>query len=121
MNKGVMLGEQFLNSVICTPGEGERFREGALQVSGYATGDVDRVELSADGGRSWHNATLFGRENQWAWKFWDAALRLEPGEHQLTVRAWDSTGNTQPEHVAEIWNYRGYMNNAWHRIKIYVE
>jgi hypothetical protein len=39
--------------------------------------------------------------------------------HALAVRAWDTAANTQPATAAEIWNFKGYMNNAWHRITLH--
>ena len=32
--------------------------------------------------------------------------------------ATDSAHNTQPEGYKAIWNARGLMNNAWHKIHI---
>jgi sulfite oxidase len=78
---------------------------------------VERVELSADGGMSWtwceHQAAPPG-----AWSLWRAEISLSPGDHELVCRAWDSAANTQPERVAPLWNFKGYMNNAWHRVRV---
>ncbi|MEH2423269.1 MAG: hypothetical protein V7K48_20855 [Nostoc sp.] len=38
--------------------------------------------------------------------------------NRVIVRAWDSAGNTQPEDVKTIWNFKGYMNNSWHQIEV---
>jgi hypothetical protein len=27
---------------------------------------------------------------------------------------------TQPEDPAHLWNFKGYMNNAWHRVRVWV-
>ena len=43
------------------------------------------------------------------------------GEHELTARAWDSAGATQPESAAALWNFKGYANNAWHRVRVRFE
>jgi sulfite oxidase len=45
-------------------------------------------------------------------------MTLDPGAHQLIVRAWDSAGCTQPEDVRQVWNWKGYVNNAWHRVNV---
>ncbi|MGH2628723.1 MAG: hypothetical protein ACRDHY_18960 [Anaerolineales bacterium] len=37
----------------------------------------------------------------------------------MAVRAWDEAGQTQPEDPATIWNFKGYANNARHRITIH--
>jgi sulfite oxidase len=90
-------------------------------VQGYAMagGDrtIERVDLSADDGQTWQQATL-GRVEPWSWRLWQATLDLAPGLHTLVVRAWDSATNTQPEQVRSVWNFKGYMNNAWHRVPV---
>jgi sulfite oxidase len=123
-SEGEMLGEIPLNCVICTPQEGETPARGPLVVRGYAVagGDrrVGRVEVSADGGRSWTGATLAGEESASAWRFWEVVLDLGPGPHEISARATDSEGGTQPASVEDVWNFLGYANNAWHRVGIEV-
>ena len=46
------------------------------------------------------------------------ATERVPREHELVARATDSAGGTQPEHVRDRWNPKGYMNDAWHRIRV---
>ena len=48
------------------------------------------------------------------------SLDLPPGEHELVVRAWDSSAATQPEDEASLWNPKGYVNNARPRITLNV-
>ena len=43
---------------------------------------------------------------------------LAPGEHEILVRAWDSSAATQPEDEAALWNPKGYVNNARPRIRV---
>jgi len=120
-SRGLMLGELSLTSAIGRPVDGEEVPAGATTVIGYAMagGDrtVERVELSRDGGQSWtwceHAPAPPG-----AWTLWRAEIDLEPGDHELVCRAWDSAANTQPEAVAPLWNFKGYMNNAWHRVRV---
>ena len=45
-------------------------------------------------------------------------LDLEPGEHEVLVRAWDSSAATQPEDEGALWNPKGYVNNARPRIRV---
>ncbi len=45
---------------------------------------------------------------------------LDPGRHELLVRAWDSAGATQPESPATVWNPKGYANSAWGRLVVEV-
>ena len=39
----------------------------------------------------------------------------------LVVKAVDSSYNNQPDSVAGIWNLRGVVNNAWHRVTLPLE
>ena len=116
------LGEAPLSSAICTPAGGASIRAGAVAVAGWACagGDrvVDRVEVGDSGGAAWQPADLVGDAVPGAWRLWRAVLDLPPGEHELAVRAWDSAGGTQPEAAAAVWNFKGYANNAWHRVRV---
>jgi sulfite oxidase len=123
-DKGIVLGELSVNSAICRPGDGKTVPAGQALVEGWASagGDrlVARVEVSRDGGKSWLEAQLVGAGRAWTWCLWRARLEPEPGPCELVVRAWDSAANTQPEDPAEIWNLKGYVNNAWQRVRITV-
>ena len=111
-----------LSSVICDPANGATLVAGPVIVRGYAVaGDqpLARVEVSSDGGHSWIAATLERPTNEpWAWRFWRVRLEMPPGDHSLAVRAWDSTGQTQPERIRDVWNFKGYVNNAWHQVRV---
>ena len=48
-------------------------------------------------------------------------LDLRPGHYQIMVRAWDSSGRTQPEEMGQVWNWKGYLNHAWHRVNVFVK
>ena len=113
-----------LNAVITTPQEGETVAAGPTRIQGYAIAGegapVERVELSLDGGETWTTATIVERADPYAWCFWEVTVALSPGDCQLIVRAWDASGQTQPEDMRPLWNFKGYMNNAWQRVKIYV-
>jgi len=120
--RAVELTETPVNSAICTPSPNERVRAGTIDVAGWAVagGDrlVERVEVSADGGRNWSAAELVGERARWAWRLWRVRLELAAGRHELVARAWDSAGGGQPEHAATVWNFKGYVNNAWHRVAV---
>jgi sulfite oxidase len=53
---------------------------------------------------------------RWACRQWRASLILAPGEHEIMVRAWDSSAATQPEDDAALRNPKGYVNNARPRV-----
>jgi sulfite oxidase len=124
-SQGEMLGALPLNSVICTPHEGETLRAGPVLVQGYAiTGQghhIERVELSVDDGKTWTDATLLEQPNAWTWCFWETTVNLHPGKHQIIVRACDSSGYTQPEDLSQVWNFKGYLNNAWHCVSVFIQ
>jgi sulfite oxidase len=116
--------------------------------SGYAISGggrgIARVEVSADGGQSWHEAVLGEGKQQpahkaWAWTFWEATVAVPPtatsrvasakggGRQQgghgasaqtVTVccRAIDTAFSMQPEDVGSVWNLRGLNNNSWHTV-----
>mmetsp|Transcript_6837 Transcript_6837/g.19846 ORF Transcript_6837/g.19846 Transcript_6837/m.19846 type:complete len:582 (-) Transcript_6837:255-2000(-) len=92
--------------------------------SGGGRGIV-RVDVSADGGASWHKATLAEGSEQppdraWAWTFWEAEVPVAEAEGATTIicKATDAAHNSQPESVAGIWNLRGLNNNSWHRVPV---
>ena len=118
---GIMLGDLSITSVICAPPAGSTIPTGSVALSGYAMAGggrtIERVDITCDGGRSWVQATL-GKSEPWAWRLWHAEVQLERGSQQFAVRAWDSAANTQPEQYRDVWNFKGYMNNAWHRIDL---
>ena len=122
---GVPLGEISTNSAICRPQEGETVACGAIQVEGWALvgGDrqVERVDVSADGGENWIQADILASEGPWSWSLWRAEIEVGSGPGELIARAWDSAANTQPENAAHLWNVKGYANNAWDRVNVNVE
>jgi len=119
--KGMMLGESPVNSVICSPLPGETRPAGRVTVRGWAMAgggrEVARVDVSADGGATWRTADL-SSEPSWTWRFWEVPLDLAAGEHEICCRAFDSAAQTQPGRPAEVWNFKGYANNAWHRVRV---
>jgi sulfite oxidase len=120
---GRMLGELPVNSVICSPADGDRLEVGAIEFRGYAIAGGNRrvaaVELSADCGKTWTSAAL-EPGGDWCWTLWHASLAMPPGVHRIVVRAQDSSGETQPADLRSVWNFRGYVNNAWHAISVTV-
>jgi sulfite oxidase len=115
---GMMLGELNVNAIIAqiVPGAGGVIVRG-IAVAGER--QVERVEVSADGTR-WTQAELIDPPTRYGWRRWQARLALEPGEHEIMARAWDSAAATQPERLESVWNFKGYMNNAWHRVRVTV-
>jgi sulfite oxidase len=119
---GMPLGLVALNSDVLSPRDGQTVAAGPVELGGYAFagGDryVSRVDVSTDGGVSWTQANLLEDLGRWAWRHWCLTLDLPAGEHELLVRAWDSSAATQPEDEAALWNPKGYVNNARPRIRL---
>jgi sulfite oxidase len=119
---GMSLGLVALNSDVLSPADGETVAAGPVEVRGYAFAGgerhVTRVDVSLDGGVSWSQAELLEDLGPWAWRHWRITLTLAPGEHEILVRAWDSSAATQPEDEAALWNPKGYVNNARPRARV---
>jgi sulfite dehydrogenase len=96
-------------------GDGASRAAGVVQVQGVAFGGlhaVRKVEVSADGGKSWAEARLVGPDlGKYAWRQFALAVKLPPGKHVLASRATDAAGNVQPEVRME--NAGGYNNTSW--------
>ncbi len=111
-----------LNAAICAPATGASVKAGITRVSGYALasgqapGNIDKVEVSRDGGKNWTLARLLGTPSLFAWQHWTADLELPAGKHDLAVRATDTFGNTMPERGE--WNFKGYLYNGWHHVSV---
>jgi len=81
-------------------------------------GSIERVEVSTDGGTTFNAAVLGEPLGPNAWRGWSFTWDATPGEHTLSSRATDSSGNTQP--LAPPWNLKGYANNAVERTTVQV-
>ncbi|KAH7462109.1 Sulfite oxidase, mitochondrial [Phytophthora ramorum] len=104
-----------------------------VTVKGYAWSgggrNIIRVDISADGGKTWTPAELHesGKRQKynraWAWTPWELDVEVPPGTKKLDImcKAVDASYNVQPDTIAPIWNMRGVLNNAWHRVHVSVE
>jgi sulfite oxidase len=119
---GTSLGVIALNADVLSPADGATVAAGPVEVRGYAFAggerSVARVDVSLDGGARWSQAELLDDLGRWAWRHWRTTVDLAPGEHEIAVRAWDSSAATQPENEATLWNPGGYVNNAQPRIRV---
>jgi len=93
---------------------------GPVMLTGRAwsgQGAVQRVDVGIDG--KWAPAHLEHPAAPFAWCAWSMPWVADPGEHELTCRATDSSGAVQP--LEQVWNYQGMGNNVVQRIKVSVE
>jgi sulfite oxidase len=121
--RGISLGPLTMTSGILCPGDDDaRLPAGPTEVIGYAFAaegrTIVRVDVSLDGGRTWTQAAVDDPPSPWAWQLWHTTLDLPAGPAEITARAWDDTGATQPEFPASLWNPAGYDNNSWARIRV---
>ena len=121
---GISLSSVPLNCDILVPGDGAEIAAGPLTIRGWALAGggrgIGRVDVSLDGGHTWHQADLHPTTSRWAWRLWSLTVEARSGPMTLTARAWDDTGVTQPESPAALWNPRGYANNAWAHVEVTV-
>ncbi|KAI2627921.1 Oxidoreductase, molybdopterin-binding domain-containing protein [Hypomontagnella submonticulosa] len=105
-----------------------------VQIEGYAYSgggrEIQRVDVSLDGGETWDQAQLIDDtklergSKAWCWKRWKYETKLSEiakasnGEAKTTlvVKATDDAYNTQPETHKSIYNLRGNLATAWHRV-----
>jgi DMSO/TMAO reductase YedYZ molybdopterin-dependent catalytic subunit len=77
---------------------------------------IVRVEVGVDG--KWFEADLAKPAGEWAWRGWSCEWEAAPGEHALSCRATDATGDTQP--TDQPWNIQGMGNNLVQEIEVTV-
>jgi DMSO/TMAO reductase YedYZ molybdopterin-dependent catalytic subunit len=85
-------------SRIDTVQDGERLSPGRIPIGGIAWAPhrgIERVEVSADGGKSWNNARLARQLDIDTWRQYVYEWEAKPGEYTLQVRATDGEGETQ--------------------------
>jgi len=106
-----------VRSFLISPDGSDKIPAGfPLQLQGIAftgTGGIQKVEVSDDNGKSWHDARLAEDLGQYSFRTWLFAWTAkQPGTYQIAVRATDGSGNTQPDEA--VWNPGGYL---WNKIE----
>ena len=111
-----------VKSVIAGPSDGANLRAGNVRVHGAAwagEADIEKVEISTDGGATWIPAKLGHDQAHYAWRLWAYDWKpAKTGDYTLLSRATDSQGRTQPS--AAVWNPSGYLYNAIDQVKVHV-
>jgi DMSO/TMAO reductase YedYZ molybdopterin-dependent catalytic subunit len=101
--------------------DGASFTAGTtMPVRGIAFGGdtgVAKVELSADGGKSWLPTTLGRDYGKYSFRQWETVTSLPvKGHHALMVRCTNLTGDVQPP--APNWNNSGFMRNVIETVQV---
>ncbi len=103
-----------VRSFITSVKDGATVKAGSpLQLRGFAFDGgygIREVDVSADGGRTWKEATLGKDLGKYSFREWQATVRLDRGVHELKVRAVNAIGQSQP--LESLWNPAGYMRNV---------
>jgi DMSO/TMAO reductase YedYZ molybdopterin-dependent catalytic subunit len=109
------LAEMQVKAIIAKPAPMEQITPNtAYRIHGAAwTGEseINRVEVSSDGGRSWSAARLLETARAHCWRLWEFPWRspAQVGRLSLMVRATDARGHTQP--MQRDTDRRNYMIN----------
>ncbi|CAG0918713.1 unnamed protein product [Notodromas monacha] len=133
-SKAMSIQEMPVTSAFTYPKNGSKVRvkNGKISAKGYAWSGggrpIIRVDISADGGKTWYVANMDKREPKcegtysfcWSWTLWSAEIPTPKGVHEaeLMVKAIDASYNSQPDTTANIWNFRGVLSNAYHRVVV---
>lgn len=124
VTRGVPLSEMNLNAVVLEPADDTVLAPGTHTLRGWAVGAagaaITSVDVSLDDGGTWQRAEVSGERGKWTWTPWQYTCTLAAGTHTIVVRAHDETGVPQPSQLRDVWNAKGYMNNAWHRVRVIV-
>jgi hypothetical protein len=111
-----------VKSIIASPDNGATVALGqAAAITGAAwsgeAGNVVRVDVSIDEGRSWKQARLSGESTPFGWRLWSFSWTPSIERHYTVLaRARDSSGDVQP--VIPEWNPGGYLWNAIARVDV---
>jgi DMSO/TMAO reductase YedYZ molybdopterin-dependent catalytic subunit len=113
-----------VKSVIAWPPDGHEMAPTRTVISGVAwsgdAGPVAAVDVSVDGGRTWHASKLGRDQSQFGWRQWE--LEWTPQReafYTIMARARDAAGDTQP--FDQEWNPSGYGWNVVPRVRLNVD
>jgi DMSO/TMAO reductase YedYZ molybdopterin-dependent catalytic subunit len=110
-----------VRSFITSLADGATIKPGRTELRGIAFdggSGIKKVEISADGGASWHDTALERDYGKYSFRRWKGELIAPSGTVTLAVRATANDGATQP--VAQGWNPSGYLRNAIETYKVTV-
>jgi DMSO/TMAO reductase YedYZ molybdopterin-dependent catalytic subunit len=107
--------EIVVNSLITAPGEHHKQKVGSpVEIRGIAWDGgygITRVEISADGGKSWREATLGKDGGRFSFRSWTYRfVPTKPGSTSIIAKASNRAGQTQADTL--IFNPAGYHNNV---------
>jgi sulfite oxidase len=105
-----------LKSIITQPLKDETFPAGPITILGApydGEDEIRSIDVSVDGGKSWHAEEFIGPRERFAWRQWHYVWRAETkGTSTIMARATDHKGAQQLMDAS--WNVLGYGNNGVH-------
>lgn len=114
------IGRFNVRSFITSVANGASVRAGQpLAVRGIAFDGgqgVREVAYSVDGGQSWRAAQLGADLGKYSFREFTFGFTPERGTHDLRVRAWNRSGQSQP--MEALWQPAGYMRNVVESVKV---
>jgi DMSO/TMAO reductase YedYZ molybdopterin-dependent catalytic subunit len=114
------IGRFTVRSFITSVQDGARIRAGQQTVVRGIAFDggqgVREVAYSTDGGQSWRGARLGQDMGRYSFREFTFAFVPDPGNHDLRVRAWNRSGQSQP--IEALWQPAGYMRNVVESVKV---
>ena len=114
------IGRFTVRSFITSLHDGQRLRAGQpANVRGIAFDGgqgVREVAYSTDGGQAWREAKLGADMGRYSFREFTFGFTPEKGSHDLRVRAWNRSGESQP--MDALWQPAGYMRNVVESVKI---
>jgi DMSO/TMAO reductase YedYZ molybdopterin-dependent catalytic subunit len=117
----VPISAMTVRSLFVRPEPGESVAAGGpYEVQGLALdggSGIRKVEVSADGGKTWSDAKLDPEIGKYSWRRWRFSWRSRPGRHKLMARATNAAGQTQ---TAAQWNRSGYARNVIETLEVTV-
>lgn len=114
------IGRFNVRSFITSVQDGGRVRAGQESVVRGIAFDggqgVREVAYSTDGGQSWRGAKLGADMGRYSFREFSFGFTPEKGVHDLHVRAWNRSGQSQP--MQALWQPAGYMRNVVESVKV---
>jgi DMSO/TMAO reductase YedYZ molybdopterin-dependent catalytic subunit len=90
-----------VRSVVTFPRDDQTtLRHGTHVIRGRAwsgAGAITQVEVSMDGGQTWHAAHLEPPRERWLWVRWSYVWEAQPGQYAIMARATDEVGRVEPQ------------------------
>jgi DMSO/TMAO reductase YedYZ molybdopterin-dependent catalytic subunit len=114
------IGRFNVRSFITSLQSGARVRAGQQTVVRGIAFDggqgIREAAYSTDGGQVWRAAKLGADPGRYSFRELSFAFTPEAGNHDLRVRAWNRSGQSQP--MEALWQPAGYMRNVVESVKV---